>query len=177
MGVWAPCPTFGERWTLQMVLLKVIMGSTDLLTASRWEMSRLRHCPFCVCHETVISQNPYIPTLPLHWYEGRATHSIQCSVRHKESRAILVLRQSCLKPFRLRRKGIPGLLLPFLKTLVDDMVNFLGFVSFYKIKHCYYREKILMGNKLGDWKNSTICSFHLGWLAKIPYLTQQIWQV
>lgn len=156
-----------------MVLLKVIMGSTDLLTASRWEMSGLRHCPFCVCHETVIPQNPYIPTLPLHRYEcshheDRARRSIRCSVRHKESRAILVLCQSCLKPFRPRRKGIPSLLLPFFKTLVDDMVNFLGFVSFYKIKHCYYRGKFLVGNKLGDWNNSTICSFHLGWLAKIP---------
>ncbi|KQK82048.1 hypothetical protein AAES_74988 [Amazona aestiva] len=63
MGVWAPGPIFGERWTLQMALLRIIAGSADLLTASRFEMSELRHCLFCVYHETVIPENPHIPTL------------------------------------------------------------------------------------------------------------------
>lgn len=55
-----------------MVLLSVIRDVMDLLTACRLEMSRLRHCPFCVCHETLIPHQLHISMVPL----------LQCECSH-----------------------------------------------------------------------------------------------
>lgn len=182
----APCPIFGERQTLQMVLLRVKKESADLLTASRWETSGLRHCPCCA--RTKQSFHAHAAFL-LAWVvpprgQSHALHQAPALAQGIASgrlgqcaSANLVPCQCCPKPSRLRREEIPSLPLPFFKTLVDNMVDFLWFVSLYKIKHCYYRGRILTRNKCDDWHNSTFCSFHLGCLAKILCLTQQIWQV
>lgn len=127
-------------------------------------------CPFSMSWNSHSTKPTYsLAASPSVWVLPPAPLGAQSGTRNQIrsevgqcASANFVPSQPCLKPFRPRKEGII-----FFKTLLDDTVDFFGFVSFYKLKHCYYRGKFVTRNKFDEWNNSTFCSFHLEWLTKI----------